>query len=165
MKHIKALEKAANELKKSANNLSCTPPSATKIQLLPSWFYKKVILLLHAKTNMGAKFEKDFTALDKLNAEYESWRGKTLTEDNEEEFIILVDSLKGALYDLADTLWQIAQNAREELSDEKPAETWGNATSAKGWGITILFKNIIEKGWQIFTKSFWDSVFERWGPK
>lgn len=48
---------------------------------------------------------------------------------------------------------------------EKPAERGGNATPAKGLGITTLFKNIIEKGWQIFTKSFWDSVFERMWPK
>lgn len=52
------------------------------------------------------------------------------------------------------------------IEQAKPADLkGGNTTPAKGWGITTLFKNIIEKGWQIFTKSFWDSVFERWGPK
>jgi hypothetical protein len=48
---------------------------------------------------------------------------------------------------------------------QQQAERGGNATAAKGWWVTTFFKNIIEKGWQIFTKSFWDSVFERWGPK
>lgn len=48
---------------------------------------------------------------------------------------------------------------------EEPEETGGNATPAKGWGITTLFKNIIEKGWQIFTKSFWEAVLDRVWPK
>jgi hypothetical protein len=69
-------------------------------------------------------------------------------------------------------LQNIMQLCREAASDnagdtknQKPAKEEGNATPAKEWWITTLFKNIIEKGWQIFTKSFWDSVFERWLPK
>jgi hypothetical protein len=111
---IEVIEKAADELKKWADNLSYTPPSATKVGLTPSWRYKKEILLLLAKTNIGDKVERDFDALDKLHAEYESWRGKALTEDNEEEFTILVNSLKGTLYGLADTTQQIAEEARKE---------------------------------------------------
>jgi hypothetical protein len=124
---IKQIEKAADALKKWADNQSYNPPPATKVELTPSWCYKKVIMLLLGKANIGSKVEKDFAALDKLHEEYESWRSKSITEDNEEEFTILVDSLKGALYDLADTLWQIAQSAREELVSEKPAETEQNA--------------------------------------
>jgi hypothetical protein len=104
---IEAIKKSADELKKWADNLSYTPPSATKVGLTPSLRYKKVILLLCAKTNIGTKVEEEFAALDKIHQECESWRGKDLTEDNEEEFRMLVDSLKGALYDLADTLQQI----------------------------------------------------------
>jgi len=36
---------------------------------------------------------------------------------------------------------------------------------AKRWWIPTCFGKIIEKGLYIFTKSFWDSVLERWGPK
>ncbi len=113
---IEAIKKSADELKKWADNQSYNPPCATKVQLSPSWCYKNEILLLLEKTNIGAKVERDFDALDKLHAEYESWRGKALTEDNEEEFTILVDGLKGILYDLSDTLQQIAEKARKERS-------------------------------------------------
>lgn len=120
--NLLAMGEIAKKLENWADNLSYDPPSATKVKLTPSWRYKKLILLLLMKTNVGAKVERDFDALDKLHAEYESWRGKSITEDNEEEFTILVDSFKGTLYDLAVTLQQIAQSLREELSYEKPAE-------------------------------------------
>lgn len=122
-KEIKQIEKVAIELKKCADNQSYNAPCATKVQLTPSWRYKKEILLLCAKTKMGDKVENAFTELDQLHKEYESWRAKTLTDDNEEKFRTLVDCLKGTRYDLADTLQQIAQIEREELSSEKPAET------------------------------------------
>lgn len=138
----KKLEKWADQLKNWADNLSYNLPSATKIELTPSWRYKKVILLLLMKTNVGAKVKRDFDALDKLHAEYESWRGKAITEDNEDEFRILVDSLKGTLYDLADTLQQIADSAREELSSEQPAETERNAIPAKIFNIGS-FKGVL----------------------
>jgi len=111
---IRQIEKAASELKKCADNQSYDPPCATKVQLSASWRYKKVILLLLMKTNIVAKVERDFDALDKLHAEYESWRGKAITDDNEEEFTILVDSLRGILYDLSETLQHIAQDAKKE---------------------------------------------------
>jgi hypothetical protein len=114
--NISTIRDVAEKLKSWANNLSYTPQSATKIQLSPSLCCKKVILSLCAEPNIGAKVDKGFTALDELHAEYESWRGKALTEDNEEEFTILVDGLKGALYDLSDTLQQIAEKARKERS-------------------------------------------------
>jgi succinate dehydrogenase flavin-adding protein (antitoxin of CptAB toxin-antitoxin module) len=115
-KEIKQIEQFANELKKWADNLSYKRPSHTKVTLTPNsrWRYKKEILLLCEKTNLGAKVEKDFTELDQLHQEYESWRAKTLTEDNEENFRTLVDCLKDTLWDLADTLNQIAQMARKE---------------------------------------------------
>ncbi len=162
---IKAIEKAADSLEKWADNQSYNPPSATKVELTPSWCYKKVIMLLLGKTNIGSKVEKDFAALDRLHEEYGSWRSKSITGDNEEEFTMLVDSFKGALYDLADTLRQIAQSAREELVSEKPAETGRDTTPAKHWGIWTWLGKIIEKGLYIFTKSFWETLFERMWPK
>jgi hypothetical protein len=73
-KEIKQIEQFSNELKKWADNQSYNPPCATKVQLTPSWRYKKEILLLYTKTNIGAKVEKDFAELDQLHQEYESWR-------------------------------------------------------------------------------------------
>lgn len=70
--------------------------------------------MLCAKTKLGAKVTNDFAELDQLHQEYENWRAKTLTEDNEEEFRLLIDSLKDTLYDLADTLKQIAEKAKKE---------------------------------------------------
>jgi len=139
-KEIKQIEQFSNELKKWADNQSYNPPCATKVQLTPSWRYKKVILLLCAKTNIGAKVENIFTELDQLHQEYESWRAKTLTENNEEKFRTLVDCLKGTCYDLADTFQQIAQIYREELSSETPAETERNATPVKSERESWLWK-------------------------
>lgn len=128
---IKQITQAATKLKKWVDNLTYELPSAKKVQLMPSWRYKKAILLLCAKTNVGAKVVKDFAELDVLHQEYESWRAKTLTEDNEEKFRTVVDRLKGTLYDLADTLQQIAQISRKELSAETPAETKQENNDAK----------------------------------
>jgi len=99
-KEIKQIENVAIELKKCADNQSYNAPCATKVQLTPRLRYKKEILLLCAKTKMGDKVENAFTELDQLHQEYESWRDKTITEDNEEKFRILVNGLKGTLYDL-----------------------------------------------------------------
>ena len=130
---IEAMEQTADELKKCAHDLSYAPPSTTKVQLTPSWRYKKVIMLPLQKTNMGAKVEKQFAELDQLHQEYESWRAKSITDDNEEEFTILVDIFKGTFYDIADKFQQIAQSAREALGYEKPAETKLDITPTK-WG-------------------------------
>ena len=64
---IKQIEQVAIGLKKWADKQSYNPPSTTKVQLTPSWRYKKVIMLLLEKTNVGAKVEKDFAALDQLH--------------------------------------------------------------------------------------------------
>lgn len=112
---IKQIEQVAIELKKRVHDLSYAPPSTTKVQLTPSWRYKKVIMLLLEKTNVGAKVENDFVELDELHHEYESWRSKYIDEDNREAFTILVDSLKGTLYDIAETLQRIAESARKEI--------------------------------------------------
>lgn len=48
---------------------------------------------------------------------------------------------------------------------EKPAETKLDITSAKCRGIRARFNKVVEKAWQIFTKSFWETVFDRIFPK
>ncbi len=57
------------------------------------------------------------------------------------------------------------ENAGVQPSQKKPAETEQNATPAKRWWIPTCIGKIFEKVLYIFTKSFWDSVLERWGPK
>jgi hypothetical protein len=111
---IKQIEQTADQLENWSDKLSYNPPCATKVELTPSRRYKEIITLLLEKTNIGAKVEKDFAALDKLHQEYEGWRSKSITEDNEEEFTILIDSIKGTLYDLAETFRQITEEARKE---------------------------------------------------
>jgi len=155
---IKQIEQFANELKKWSDNQSYNPPCTTKVQLTPSRRYNKEILLLCAKTKIGAKVENAFIELDQLHKEYESWRAKTLTEDNEEKFRTLVDCLKGTRYDLADTLQQIAQIEREELISEKPAETKQNATPAKLERESWLWK-LYEKTLKVIV----DAVLEKVG--
>ncbi len=140
-KETKQIEHFAIELKKWSDKQSYNFPSRTKVQLSPTRRYKKEIFLLCAKTNLGAKVEKYFAELEQLHQEYESWRAKTFTEDNEEEFHLLIDSLKGTLYDLADTLNQIAQIYRDELSAETPEEKDQSKSIGKlGWKKALLWK-------------------------
>lgn len=64
-----------------------------------------------------------------------------------------------------DILAHIREQVQADLANIKLTESVGNATPAKEWWITTLFKSIIEKGWQIFTKSFWEAVLDRVWPK
>jgi hypothetical protein len=41
------------------------------------------------------------------------------------------------------------------------AEAEQNTIPAKRWRIWTCVKKVAEKGWQIFTKSFWETLFER----
>ncbi len=153
---IKTIEKVANELSKRAYSQPHSAPSATIIQLAPSRGYREEILILIENTNIGAKIERDFNALDKLHEEYEIWRFKTITEANKEEFELLVDSTKGAIYDLSDTLNWIAQEAKE-YACEKDVE---NAPFAKGGMIRKFFWKLYEKTLKIIV----DAVLERYWP-
>lgn len=159
---IKIIEKTADELKVLADNLSYSPPCATIIQFPPSWCYNKEKLLLLEKTNtnIGDKVERDFAEADKLQQEYESWRDKDITEDNEEEFTLLIDSLKGALYELSDNLHQIAEYANEELITHKPAEKEQNTPSAKFLGIKAFIWKLYEKTLKVIV----DAVLEKLWP-
>lgn len=40
-----------------------------------------------------------------------------------------------------------------------------NSAFSKLAKIKIWIKYLAEKGWLIFTKSFWDAVLEKYGPK
>jgi hypothetical protein len=160
-KEIKQIEQFSNELKKWADNQSYNPPCATKVQLTPSWRYKKEILLLYTKTNIGAKVEKDFAELDQLHQEYESWRAKSITEDNEDKFRTLVDCLKGTLYNIADTFQQIAHISREELSFEMPAETEQDIIPPKRGRIWTWVKGFVKEAYRITMRSFFDSAMNK----
>lgn len=51
------------------------------------------------------------------------------------------------------------------IKAQNPAETGRNTTPTKFRRIIIYLKKVVEKAWQIFTKSFWESVLERVWPK
>ncbi|MHC4460868.1 MAG: hypothetical protein ACYS6W_15925 [Planctomycetota bacterium] len=72
-------------------------------------------------------------------------------------------SLHYNLNDLASTLETGAEIAKAEA--EKPAKTEQDTTPAVQRGIITCLKKVVEKAWQIFTKSFWESVLERVWPK
>lgn len=121
---IQSIEHAAKNLKRWANNLSYSPPSPTTIRLLPDIGQDKVILLLLAKMpGVGQEIKKDFKVLYEMHQEIDSWRGKAITDDEWLEFKALVDTLKGAAYNISEELQQIAQNARVELKS-KEREFW-----------------------------------------
>lgn len=158
---IKIVEKTADELKLQADNQSYSPPCATIIQFPMSWRFKNEILLLLMKTNIGAKVESGFANIDKQQQEYENWRGKVITENNQEEFTLLVDSLKGALYELSDNLHQIAEYANEELITHESTEKEQNTPSAKFLGIKAFIWNLCGKTLKVIV----DAVLEKWWPK
>ena len=118
---ITEIEQVATNLEKWAENLSYSPPSPKIIRLLPDVGQDKVILgLLAEMPAVAQKVESDFKVLYEMHQEVYCWRGKAITEDEWLEFSAQVDTLKGATCELVDTLRQIAQKAKEELSTEAP---------------------------------------------
>ena len=116
---IEQIEQAATELTKWANNLSYKRPSPTKVPLTPSRLYKKLVLLLLGRMPaVGQSVKGDFDELDTLHQEYRCWCVKAITQDNEEEFYTLVTELKGSLYDLAKTLWDVAKSAKKKAGTQ-----------------------------------------------
>jgi hypothetical protein len=102
---IASIEQLARKLKKWADEQPYSPPSSTVVQVSLSWVYKDEILWLLAEIpGLGVKVERDFAELDEQVHAYEGWRGREITEDNELDFRIAVEGLRGTLYDLADTL-------------------------------------------------------------
>lgn len=111
---IKSIEQVATSLKRWADNLSYEY-SPTLIRIGPRLGQDKVALwLLREMPAVGKKVEKDFNVLDEIIGEINSWCGKTITEDELVEFDNLVDTLKGAAYELVETLRDIAKIARKE---------------------------------------------------
>ena len=53
----------------------------------------------------------------------------------------------------------------EMIQGIKPSETAQDTTPAKRGRKGAWFKYVFEKGWQIFTKSFWEAVLDRYWPK
>ena len=56
-------------------------------------------------------------------------------------------------------------SGKVDLPNEKSAEAEWDTTLSKFAKTIGWFKHVAEKGWQIFTKSFWEAVFERFWPK
>lgn len=78
---------------------------------------------------------------------------------------ILKCQAQAAAKKLAQKLRLIVKMAKEDLSPEKPAETEQCTALSKFRRIIICLKKVVEKAWQIFTKSFWESVLERVWPR
>jgi len=54
----------------------------------------------------------------------------------------------------------------EVTSAEKPAETEQDIPHTKWRRIKACLKKVVENAWQIFTKNFWETVFDRiFGPQ
>jgi hypothetical protein len=69
--------------------------------------------------------------------------------------------------DIAVTLedWERVRLLKPSLAEAKSTETKQNTTPSKLRGIATCFGKILEKVLYIFTKSFWDSLWERMWPK
>ena len=120
-KQKREIKQLANNLRERADNLSHSPPSPTIINILPYDISKKVTLwLLEEKSSIGRKVENDFNTLDQTHAEYESWRYKVVSKDNEEEFQIVVDCLVWTLNDLADTLDFVTDKKKKKKVGRPP---------------------------------------------
>lgn len=53
-----------------------------------------------------------------------------------------------------------------KVSQNEPSrEAIGNSNPSKRTKTKGYFKYAVEKGWQIFTKSFWETLFDRVWPK
>jgi hypothetical protein len=59
-----------------------------------------------------------------------------------------------------------AKKGCKEASAEKPTKTKQDITPTKWRRIKACLKKVVENTWQIFTKSFWETVFDRFfGPQ
>ncbi len=53
--------------------------------------------------------------------------------------------------------FKMAARAKSELERNTRPYQWR--------GIVAWLRKVVERGWQIFTKSFWETVFDRVWPK
>ncbi len=131
-------------------------------------------------TDKGLKAIEEAKAADQLQRKCEYARNlskaimKRMSDTTDSELfktakkiLDLLDEIesgnKSRWRELDTTTYTLVQLCRAKR--KQPAETEKGATPAKRrWMPTCICK-IFEKGWQIFTKSFWESLFERMWPK
>jgi len=143
---IASIKELAGKLTKWFDEQPYSPPSKTLIRLSPSALYKdEILILLHAMPGLGQKVDNEFHELDEQVRDYESWRGKEITEKNEDDFDMAVQNLKGALYGLAETLTRVADLA-QDTADDIPGEHRTSPMSkqelARLWGPEMTAKKI-----------------------
>jgi len=76
-----------------------------------------------------------------------------------------LSNMDNALVFLLNALSKVNNEYKAEQPSSGHAETEQNAISSKLRGIATCFGKILEKVLYIFTKSFWDSLWERMWPK
>ena len=69
------------------------------------------------------------------------------------------------LIELLDSCGDADRKLQDQSEPEKQTEPEQKTTPVKRWWIPTCIGKMFEKVLYIFTKSFWDSVLERWGPK
>jgi len=70
----------------------------------------------------------------------------------------------GSLEDFK-TYWGYVEQDIAYLTDEKPAQPEQKATPGKWQRFVTCAKKVIEKAWQIFTRSFWEALLDKMFPK
>lgn len=105
------------------------------------------------------KQDNEVSALDILDPDFKMPTDKPW-KDSEIPRTVYFDECAQCARQLARTLRQIAEKA--ELIDEFARKA---PVSSKWRRIITCLKKVVEKGWQIFTKSFWESILERMWPK
>jgi len=69
---------------------------------------------------------------------------------------------QAAAKSLAKKLRFLDELHREQIENiKKPSETEQDITPAKHRGIRTRFNKVVEKAWKLFTKSFWETFFDR----
>ena len=62
-------------------------------------------------------------------------------------------------------LERVFQHVKADLPAKEPAEAEREATPGRWQRFVSCAKKVVEKGWQIFTKSFWEAVLDKMLPK
>jgi len=101
----------------------------------------------------------------------ESKKRQRSQNEADQQYIAKQNSMEGNIQGLFQDLARLKAGLEKYFGQtgkdtvQKPAEPEQNATAAKHWGIPTRLGKILEKVLYIFTKSFWDSLWERMGPK
>jgi hypothetical protein len=99
---------------------------------------------------------KRFVSEDIVRRHDVTYNGEPVTYDDEPVFYDEYPPISSLILPVPD---------EDVLPTTSHGEAEQKATSAKGCGVWTCIKKVVEKGWQIFTKSFWEAVLDRVWPK